>query len=94
MLFIFICSLVRQFSPSLLAIQDSFLVHGKPPRAPGFISLFDSSSLKPRVVFYLHTSFAERACFSLNTFNSPHLLGITFTSGSFLLRVLNVYNLP
>ena len=74
--FLSFCSIVRSCSPSLLVVQDPFLFKGSPPRAPGFISLYDSSLLSPRVVFYLQEDLAKGASFSIEFFNSPYMLAL------------------
>ena len=78
---------------TLLVVQDPFLFNGSPPRAPGFVSLFDSSLSAPRVVFYLQEDFARGASFSIECFNSPYILALNVRVDHTDLRILNVYNI-
>ena len=91
--FLSFCSIVRSPSPSLLVVQDPFLFKGSPPRAPGFISLYDSSLSSPRVVFYLQEDFAKGASFSIEFFNSPYMLALNVRVDHSNLRIINVYNI-
>ena len=91
--FLSFCSIVRSRSTSLLVVQDPFLFKGSPPRAPGFISLFDSSLVSPHVVFYLQEDFAKGASFSIEFFNSPYMLALNIRVDHSDLRILNVYNI-
>src|SRR5437588_6955541 len=91
--FLSFCSIVRSYSPSIPAVQDVFLINGKPPRAPGFVSLYNSQVANPRVVFYVQADFAAVHVFSIQTFKSPFLIRLSFQLGQTSLRLLNVYNL-
>ena len=91
--FLSFCSIVRSRSPSLLVIQDPFLFNGSPPRAPGFVSLFDSSLSAQRVVIYLQEDFARGASFSSECSNSPYILALNVRVDHTDLRILNVYNI-
>ena len=90
--FLSFCSIIRSRAPTLLVIQDPFLLNGSPPQAPGFVSLYDSSMSCSRVVFYLQADFADGASFSLEFFNSPYLLALNAQVDHTDLRVLNLYN--
>ena len=91
--FLSFCSIIRSRSPTLLVIQDPFLLNGSPPQAPGFVSLYHTSMSCPRVVFYLQADFADGASFSLEFFNSPYLLALNVQVDHTDLRVLNLYNI-
>ena len=91
--FLSFCSIIRSRAPTLLVVQDPFLLNGSPPHAPGFVSLYDTSMSFPRVVFYLQADFASSASFSLECFNSPHLLALNVQVDHTDLRVLNLYNI-
>ena len=86
--FLSFCSIVRSRSPTLLVIQDPFLLNGSPPHAPGFVSLYDTTVLCPRVVFYLQVDFAAGVSFSLEFFNSPYLLALNVRVDHTDLRVI------
>lgn len=55
--FLSICSIDHSHSPPLWVVQDPFLIKSSPPRAPDFVSLYNSSLLNPCVVFYLQEDF-------------------------------------
>ena len=76
-----------------MAVQDVFLINGKLSRAPGFVSLYDSQVTNLRVGFYVQADFTAAHVFSIQTFKSPFLIGMSIQLGQTSLWLLNVYNL-
>src|SRR6266481_4118424 len=75
--FISLFSILKTFKPDVIAIQDPFLLNGKPLNAPGFTLIFDHSSRVPKVAIYISNNLLKNASYITSPTCSPNTLSVT-----------------
>jgi hypothetical protein len=85
---------LKPLKPDIIAIQDPYLLKGKPLNAPGFTMIFDQSSTSPRVVTYINNNLLKSSSFITNPPRSSNILSITIYIKDQPFQIVNIYNTP